>query len=156
MSLSQLVGVSNFRSMRSHHFFRSYASSLLKPYRSKSFFTHSSYGFLGWPFFSFPVISTSVTSRIWEIDISMHDMTIPPQMALSFHLHNLHNNTQSLRKNIIWHPINKSHPTYHPDHTILHPMQPRIIRNRKFPLFTTVQQNWSNTTLVKLPLLFQR
>ena len=42
-----------------------------------------------------------------------------------------------------WHPINQSHPTYHPDHTTLYPTQSRVIRNNKFPCFTTVQQNWS-------------
>ena len=53
--------------IRSRHFFRSYISSLLKPYRSKSFFMHSTHDFLGRPFFLFAVISTSITSRIWEL-----------------------------------------------------------------------------------------
>ena len=34
----------------SRHFSRSYESSRLKPYRSRSFFTHSSHDFLGRPF----------------------------------------------------------------------------------------------------------
>ena len=50
-----------------HHFSRSYASSLLKPYCSRSLFTHSSHKFLGRPFFLFPVISSSITSCIWEL-----------------------------------------------------------------------------------------
>ena len=53
--------------IRFRHFFRSYAFSLLKPYRSKSFFTHCSHDFLGRPFFLFPVISTSIISHIWEL-----------------------------------------------------------------------------------------
>ena len=40
----------------------------------------------------------------------------------------------------------------HIDHTMLHPMQPHLICNSKFPCFTTVQQNWSNTTHINLPL----
>ena len=36
---------------------------------------------------------------------------------------------------------------YHPDHATLHPTQPHLIRNSKFPRFTTVQQNWSNTAI---------
>ena len=31
-----------------------------------------------------------------------------------------------------------------------------LIRNSKFPCFTTVQQNWSKTTLINLPPLLQR
>ena len=42
-------------------------SSQLKPHCSKSFFTHSSHNFFGRPFFLFPVISTSITSSIWEL-----------------------------------------------------------------------------------------
>ena len=72
-------------------------------------------------------------------DVSTHDMTIPPQTALDYIL-NLHNNT---------HPITKSHPT-HPDLTTHHPTQPCLIRNSKFPRFTTVQQSWSNTALTNL------
>ena len=47
------------------HFCRSYTSSLLKSYCSKSFMD-SSHNFLGRPFFLFPVISSSITSHIWE------------------------------------------------------------------------------------------
>ena len=91
-----------------------------------------------------------------EIDVSMLDMTIPPQMTLNYQILNLHNNTHPITKNISRHPINQSHPTHHPDHTTLHPTQLRLIRNNKFPRFTTVQQNWSNTTLINLPPLLQR
>ena len=87
-------------------------------------------------------------------DVSTHDMTIPPQMALNYIL-DLRNNTHPITKNISQYPINQSHPTHHPDHTTLLPMQPHL-RNSKFPQFTKVQQNWSNTTLINLPLLLQR
>ena len=73
-----------------------------------------------------------------------------------YHVLNLHNNTHPITKNISRHPINQSHPTHQPDHTTLHPMQPCLICNSKFPRFTTVQQNWSNTTLINLPPLLQR
>ena len=90
------------------------------------------------------------------IDVSTHDMIIPLQTALNYQILNLHNNTHPITKNISRHPIYQSHPTHHPDHKILHPTQPRLIRNSKFPRFTTVQQNWSNTTLINFPLLLQR
>ena len=61
----QVLGI--FALIHSCYFFPSYASSLLKPYCSISFFTHSSHDFLGQPFFFFSVISTSITSRIWEL-----------------------------------------------------------------------------------------
>ena len=53
------------------------------------------------------------------IDVSTHDMTIPLQTALNYHVLNLPNNTHHITKNISQHPINQSHPT-HPDHTMLH------------------------------------
>ena len=59
------------------------------------------------------------------------------------------------RRNSIDTPIDHSHPTYHPDHTTLRPIQPRLTRNSKFPRFTTVQQNWSNTTLLIFPRCFK-
>ena len=34
------------------------------------------------------------------IDVSMHDMTIPLQTALNYYIHNLHNNTHPITKNI--------------------------------------------------------
>ena len=65
MPLSRLTGVGNFCfNLLNLHFPRSYGSSLLKPYRSRSFFTHSSHNFLGRRFFLFPVVSSSITSRI--------------------------------------------------------------------------------------------
>ena len=62
-----IVRILSFALIRSRHFSRSYASSLLKSYRSKSFFTCSSHDFLGRPFFLFPVISSFMTSCIWEL-----------------------------------------------------------------------------------------
>ena len=62
-----LLGLAIFSLIRSRHFFRSYASSLLMSYLFKSFFTHSFHDFLGRPFFLFPMISSSITSYIWEL-----------------------------------------------------------------------------------------
>ena len=39
-------------------------------------------------------------------DVSTHDMIIPPQTALNYHILNLHSNTQPITKNINQHPIN--------------------------------------------------
>ena len=90
------------------------------------------------------------------INVSTHDMTIPPQTALNYHILDLHNNPHPITKNISQHPIDQSHTTHHTDNTMLHLAQPRFIGNSKFSRFTTVQQNWSNTTLLNLPLLLQR
>ena len=90
------------------------------------------------------------------IDVSTHDMTIPRQTALNYHILDLHNNNHPITKNISQHPINQSHPTHHPDHATLHPTQPCLFRSGKFPRFTAVQQNWSNTTLINLPPLLHR
>ena len=90
------------------------------------------------------------------VHVSTDDMTIPLQTALNYHIFDLQNNTHPIPKNISQHPINQSHPTHHPDHSMLHPTQPRLIRNSKFLRFTTVQQNWSNTTLINLSPLLQR
>ena len=87
--------------------------------------------------------------------VSTHDMTIPQQMVLNYIL-DLHSNSHPIMKNISRHPINHSHPTHHPDHMMLHPMQPPLIRNSKFPRFTTLQQNCSNTTLIDILPLLQR
>ena len=64
MPLSRLA---IFALICSRHFTQSHASSFLKPYRSRSFFMHSSHDFLGRSFFLFTGISCSMTSRIWEV-----------------------------------------------------------------------------------------
>ena len=84
------------------------------------------------------------------VDVLKDDMT------LHYHIFNLHNNTQHILKNIRRHPINQSYSTHHPDDATLHPTQPLLICNSRFPCFTIVQQNWSNTTLISLSLLLQR
>ena len=56
----------------------------LKPYHSKYFCTHCSQDFLGWPFFLFPVISTSITSHTWELISAC--MTWPYHTADGFKL----------------------------------------------------------------------
>ena len=61
------------------------------------------------------------------IDVSTHDMTIPPQTALNYHILDLHNNTHPIMKNISRHPINQSYPTHNPDHSTLHPMQSELL-----------------------------
>ena len=63
--------------IRSCHFYRTYAYSLLQPYRFISFFTHSCYNFLGRRFFFFSVISSSITSRIWKL--------MSPRMTWPYH-----------------------------------------------------------------------
>ena len=73
------------------------------------------------------------------VDVS----TILPQTALNNHTFDLHFNTHLILNNSRF-PINQSHPTHHPDHSMLHPMQPRLIRNSKFPRLITVQHNSSN------------
>ena len=62
MSLSRLAGVSNFCSSSLSTFF-----SIVRILSSQAFFAHSSHDFLDLPFFLFPVIPTSITSRIWEL-----------------------------------------------------------------------------------------
>ena len=74
MPLSRLARINNFYS---NSLFRSYASALLKPYRSRSFLTLSSHDFLDWSFFLFPVISTSIISLIWEL--------MSPRMTWPYH-----------------------------------------------------------------------
>ena len=91
-----------------------------------------------------------------RIGVSMHDMTMPPQMVLNDHILNLRNNIHPITKNISRHPINQSHPTHHPDHMTLHTKQSRLIRNSKLLRFATEQQNCFNTTLMNLPPLLQR
>ena len=106
-------------------------------------------------FLPFPGYVNFHNLRYFGIGVSMHDMTMPPQTALNYHILNLHSNTHPITKNVSQNPINQSHPT-HPDHTMLHPTQPRLIHNSKFPHFTTVQPSWSNTTLINLPPLLER
>ena len=91
-----------------------------------------------------------------RVDISKDDTTRPPKRALNYQILDLHSNTHPIPKNVSQHPIDQSHPTYHPDNTTLHYLQPHLIHNGKFLCFTTVQQNWSNTTLIKFPLMLQR
>ena len=90
-----------------------------------------------------------------EVDVLIDDMTIPLQTALNY-IFDLYNKTHPIHKNISRsHSINQSHLTHHTDHTMLHPMQPQLIHKSKFPCFATVQQNWSNTTLIIFPCCFK-
>ena len=154
MPLSWLVKVSNF------------CSILLSPFLlivwflssqaiSFQIFFYTLFPWFPWSaFLPFPVISTSVTSCIWEL--------MAPCMAWSYHCRQLWNissiftttPTLSWKTSVgtlstdSWHPVNQSLPTYYPDYTTLHPTQHRLIHNSNFPLFTKIQQNWSNTTLI--------
>ena len=81
------------------------------------------------------------------IDVSTDDVTLPPQMALNY-ISSLFTTTPTLsRRTSVDTFINRSHRIYHPDHATLHLTRPRLICNSKFPRFTTVQQNWSNTAI---------
>ena len=84
---------------------------------------------------SFPqLFQRSYLPVFLQTDVSTHSMTIPSQENLTYHIPNLHNNTHLIMKNKSWHPINQSHRTHHPDHTML-------IRKSKFPRLKTLQQN---------------
>ena len=147
MPLSWLAVVSNFCSNSFLPF--------LKPYCSRSFFYMLFPRFSWSTLLSFPSCLNFHNLTYLGIDVSTHVMTIPLQTTLNYHVLSLHNETYPITKNIIRHPINQSQPT-HPDHTTLHPIQHCLIDNSKFPRFTTVQQNWSNTTLINAPPLLQR
>ena len=133
MLLSRLSGV------RSFHF------NLLSPFLLIVPIL-SSQGFLLNPSLLTPTISLVNSFSIYfnfhyliylGIDVSTHNIIIPPQMALNHNIIDLHNNIHPITKNISQHPINQSHSTHHPDHTMLHSTQPHLIRNIKLPCFTT-------------------
>ena len=152
MPLSRLAGVSNFCS-NSLSPFLSIVRILSSQAISFQILLYVLFPRFPWStLLPFPSYFNFHRVTYFGIDVS----TIPPQMALNDHILNLHNNTHPITKNISRHPVNQSHPTHHPDHTTIHPTQPRLIHNSKFPRFTTVQQNWSNTKLINLPPLFQR
>ena len=68
MPLSSLAGLANFYFSLLFPFLSIVCTlSLLKQNRSRSFFMQSSHNLLGRPFFLFPVISSSITPRIWEL-----------------------------------------------------------------------------------------
>ena len=155
--LSRLAGVGSF-CFNLFSPFWSYASSLLKPYCSKSFFTDSSHDFLGWPFFLFPVNSTYITSRIWKLMSPRMTWLLNRKwrwIIISWIFTTTSTQCHPVTKNITRHPINQSHPA-HPDHATLHPTQPHLICSSEFPRFTAVQQNWSNATLINIAPLLQR
>ena len=155
MSLSRFAGVGNF-------FFNS-LSPFLSIVRILSFqvisfqvFLYALFPrFLWSTFLPFPNDFQLHNLIYLGIDVSTHDMTIPPQTALNYYILDLHN-THFILKNISRHSINQSHPTHHPDHTTLHPTQPHLIRNSQLPRSTPGQQNWSNRTLVNFSQLLQR
>ena len=59
-----------------------------------------------------------------RIDVSTHNMTIPPRTTLNYQILNLHSNNHPTTKNISRHPIKQSHSTHVPLHaTSPHPQQ---------------------------------
>ena len=117
MLLSRLTGVIKFCS----NLFLSFllmVCILLKPSCSKSLFMHS----FQFPWLAiFPFLSCFNFHGLMQlgIDVSMHDMVIPLQTALKYHILNHGNNTNPITNKINQHPINQSHPT-HPDRMMLH------------------------------------
>ena len=157
MSLFRLVGVSNFCSNSLSPFLSivhilSFQAILFKILLYALFPRFPWLNLLPFPsyfnFHNFTFLGTYV---------STYDMTISRQTTLNYHTLNLHNNTHHITKSISRHSIKQCHPTHtHPDHTTLYPTLPRLIHNSKFTRFTAVQQIWSNTTLINLPLLLQK
>ena len=96
----QLAGVSNF------------CSNLLSPFLSIVHILSSqalSFQILLYTLFSrfpwstllpFPSYFKFHNPTYLGIDVSTHDMTIPPQMVLNYHILNLHSNTHPITKNI--------------------------------------------------------
>ena len=155
MSLPRLAGVSNFSS-NSFSPFLSIVRILSSQAVSFQILLYTLFPRFPWStLLPFPSYFNFYNLTYLGIDVSTDDVTIPPQTALNYQILNLHNNTHLITKNSRP-PINQSYPTHHPDHTTLHPTQPRLIRNSTFPRFTTVQQNWFNTTLINLPPLLQK
>ena len=155
MPLSQLVGLTVFALIRSRHCSRLYASSLLKPYSSKSFFMHSSQDVFGWHFFFFSFISTSITSCIWEL--------MSPCMAWPYHhrwlwmiISSNFTTTLTLWRGTLVDTLSTSYTPHIILIWLYIQTKPCLIRNSKLPRFTSVQQNWSNITLINLPPLFER
>ena len=60
------------------------------------------------------------------VDVSTDNMTIQPQTTLNHHIFYLHNKTYHISKNNSRHSMDQSHSTHHPDHTTIHPKQPRL------------------------------
>ena len=121
MALSRQVGVSNFCS-NSLSSFLLIGRILFSQFVSFQILFYALFPRFPWStLLPFPSYFNFHNFTYLGIDVSMRDMTIPPQTALNYHILNLHNNTYPITKNISWHPINQSHPTHHPDHTTLHP-----------------------------------
>ena len=146
MPLSQLAGVSNFCCFSLSKFLSS-VRTLSSQAISFRILLYALFPRFPWStLLLFPSYFNFHNFTYLGIDVSTHDMTIPPHTALSYHILHLHNNTHLITKNISGHSINQPHLTHHPDHTTLHPKQPRLVHSSKFPRFTTVQQNVSSLT----------
>ena len=155
MPLSRQARVNDFALIRSRHFLRSYTSLSYQAIWFQNLLYAFSPRFPWSTLLLFPSYFNFHNLTYLGIDVFTHDMIIPPQTVFNYHILNLQNNTHLITKNISLCTINQSHPTHHPDYTILRPAQPCLIRNSKFPCFTTVQQNWSYTTLTNIPHCFK-
>ena len=149
MPLSRLAGVSNFCS-NSLSPFLSIVRILSSQAISSQILLYALFPRFPWStLLPFPSYFDFHNLTYLGMDVSTHDMTIPPDGFELSYL-NRHSKTHPITKNISRHPIDQSHPTHHPDHTTFHPTQPRLICNSKFTRFTTVQRNWFNKTLINL------
>ena len=91
MPLSRLAGVSNF-CFNSLSLFLLIVRILFSQAISILLY-QSSHGFPWLILFPFPSYFNFHNLTCLGIDVSTHDMTIPPQTALNYHILNLHNNT---------------------------------------------------------------
>ena len=93
MPLSRLAGVSNF-CFNSLSLFLLIVRILFSQAMSIQILLYqSSHGFPWLILFPFPSYFNFHNLTCLGIDVSTHDMTIPPQTALNYHILNLHNNT---------------------------------------------------------------
>ena len=130
MPLSRLAGVSNFCPNLFSPFL-SIVSTLSSHAISFQILLYALFPRFPWStILPFPSYFNFRNLTYLGIDVSTYDMTIPPQTALNYHILNLHN-THLTRKNISLstsQPVNQPvSPHNHPYHTMLHPMQPRLI-----------------------------
>ena len=64
----------------------------------------------------FPIYFKFHQPTYLRVDVSMDDLTIPPQTALNYHIFDLYSKSHPIPKNISRRPINQSYPT-HPTNT---------------------------------------
>ena len=100
MPLSQLAGVSNFCCFSLSKFLSS-VRALSSQAISFRILLYALFPRFPWStLLLFPSYFNFHNFTYLGIDVSMHDMTIPLQTALNYYIHNLHNNTHPITKNI--------------------------------------------------------